>query len=172
MSELEFVPFDDPWPTEGEHVELIVPNPNFAAELEAYRAVLERNPFAEGPPPQGQPPAFDDDPESIVGADEICVSTQRLTVVVGYPFSGQWAVVVEASTSRGFTFAGLYRELVRIYTAMYEGSTARPMEHLDNMHVESPRFGTSWHELRDLVIEGILLTRARESTFAWIYIGS
>jgi hypothetical protein len=131
--------------------------------------VLERNPFAEGPPPQGHPPAFDHDPESLVGADELCVTAQRLTVVVSYPFSGQYAVVVEASTPRGFTFADVYRQLVRIYTAMYEGSISRPMEHLDNMHVESPRFGTSWHELRDLVIEDIVLTKANES---WISIGS
>jgi hypothetical protein len=42
MSELAFVPFDDPWPTEGEVVELVVPNPDYATELEAYRAVSRR----------------------------------------------------------------------------------------------------------------------------------
>jgi hypothetical protein len=93
--------------------------------------------------------------------------------VVGYPFAGQYAVTVVASTPAGFTRAELFSELVRIYSAMYADATISSVERLHNSHIDSPQFGTAWHALKDLVLEAILLQRrANGSVFAWVHIGS
>lgn len=154
-------------------LDLRVPNPSYDTELEAYRAALERNPFAENDVSETFPARLADPPEALLAPDEICISHETLTLVVGYPFAGQFAVTVRASAVAGFTRAGLFRQLVRVYTAMYDGAKVSSVEHLDNKHVDSPRFGTAWHVLDELVIEEILLQpRADGGMFAWVYLGS
>lgn len=93
----------------------------------------------------------------LLGRDDIGVASPTLTIVVGYPFAGRHAVVVEARTAGGFTRGALFEELVRIYAAMYEG-------------VDSPRLETAWHRLEDLAIEGVMVDPAR--AIAWVQIGS
>mgnify|MGYP003576037999 CR=1 FL=1 len=171
--ELEFVLLVEPYPDDGAVVELKIPNPDHAKALAAYREVLERNPFAENHVIEAFAPGLAHPAESLIGADEYCVECARLTLVVGYPFPGQYAVTVTASTPRGFTRAELFRQLVRVHSAMYEGAAFGPARTRLNTHVESPRFGTAWHRLDDLVVEGVLVqTRDDGRLFAWIALGS
>ena len=143
-----------------------------APQAKALRAAtLERNPFAELDI-ETLAPGFGDPPETLVGADEICVSTSRLTLVVGYPFSGQYAVTVAASTPKGFTRADLFRHLARVYSTMYEGATYTAADRGRFTKVESPRFGTAWRRLDDLVVEEVVVERRSDGLFAWISIGS
>lgn len=171
--ELEFVPLDEAYPDDGAVVELRIRNPDHAKELAAYREVLERNPFAEYYAIEALAPSLSHPAESLIGAAEYCVECARLTLVVGYPFPGQYAVTVTASTPKGFTRAELFRQLVRVHSAMYGGATFGPARTRLNTHVESLRFGTAWHRLEDLVVEGVLVqTRGDGSLFAWIALGS
>ncbi|HEY5926619.1 MAG TPA: hypothetical protein VIV11_33260 [Kofleriaceae bacterium] len=173
MDSFDFIPFDDPAPAEGSCVDLRLPNREYAAELAAYQAALKFNPFAENNVCESYAPRLVDSPEELIGADEVCVPQGTVTLVVGYPFSGQYAVAINASASTGFTRAELFRQVARVYSAMFDGARFSSVEHLENTHVESPRFGTAWHVLDDLVIEEVLLqTREDGRVLVWIYIGS
>ena len=171
--ELEFVPFHEPHPSGGEVVKLAVPNPDHAEELAAYPAALERNPFALNDVVQTFSPTLTDHAEDLIGADELCIECPRLTLVVGYPFQGQYAVTIVASSARGFTRAELFQQLVRIYAAMYDRATSGPTRVKLQTRVDTPRFGTAWHRFEELVVEQIVV-QARDDggAFAWISIGS
>lgn len=171
--QLEFLRFDEHPPREGVVVDLRIPNPDYAEELAGYQAALEFNPFAKNDVSETLAPRLTESPDALVAADELCVPIPELTLVVGYPFAGQYAVTIEASSPDGFTRADLFRQLVRAYSAMYEGATSAPTKHLYNTHVESPRFGEAWHVIDDLVVHDVLLQlRSDGRVFAWIYIGS
>jgi hypothetical protein len=173
VTHVELVPFEDPPPDEGEPIELRVLNPSYEKELAEYRAALERNPFAETHVSEMRPARLVDTPEALVGANEICIQHQSVTLIVGYPFAGQYAATIHPSTPAGFTRADLFQQLVRIYTAMYDGATFSSVERLHNRRVDSPRYGTAWHVLDDLAIEEVLLEiRADGRVLAWIAIGS
>jgi hypothetical protein len=169
---LVFTPFDDESPEEGRELDLEVRNPDYEHELEAERAVLERNPFAAPTAFESFPASLRDAPEDLLGADELCIPQPRLTIVVGYPFDGQWAVDIDASSPAGFTRADLYRSIVRVYDAMYDGARVEEMANLDNKRVESAQFGTAFHAIDDLAIEGVTLREIDGRTIAWISIGS
>lgn len=168
----EFVPFAGDPPDDGVVVDLCVANPDYAEEIASYRAALELNPFAENDVCETLTPRLTDSPEALVGAGEICVPAPLLTLVVGYPFAGQYAVEVAASTATGFTRAELFPMLARVYSAMYEGATFSALEHLDNTRVQSPSFGEAWHTREDLVVEEVVLETRGDRVLAWIYIGS
>jgi hypothetical protein len=168
----EFVPFDGHPPDEGVVVDVRIPNHDYAEEMARYMAALELNPFAENDICETFTPRLTDSPEALVGADEVCVSTPEVTLIVGYPFADQYAVTITANTPSGFTRADLFRQLVRVYSAMYEGAAFSTVEHLDNTHVQSPRFGEAWHVIEDLVVEEVLVERRERQVFAWIHIGS
>ncbi len=138
----EFVPFDEPRPEVGVVVELRVPNPDYSDDLARYHAALERNPFAANDVVEAFAPGFSQPGSGLIAADEICVECAQLTIVVGYPFSGQYAVTMAARTPDGFTRAELFRQLVRVYSAVYEGATFGPAKPRLNTRVDSPRFGT------------------------------
>lgn len=170
---LEFVPFHEPHPRGGEVVELAIPNPDYAEERAAYRATLERNPFALDYLVEAFPPTFAQRAENLIGAEELCIECPSLRLVVGYPFQGQYAVTVGASSPKGFTRAELFRQLVRVYSAMYDGATATSTKVRFQTQVDSPRFGTAWHRLDELVIEQVVLQKRDDGrAFAWISIGS
>jgi hypothetical protein len=172
-SQLEFVPFDDPCPSDGDVVELAIPNPYHAEQGAAHRGSLERNPFALSDLVETFAPTFAHPAENLIGADELCIECPALTLVVGYPFQGQYAVTVSSSTPEGFTRAELFRQLVRVYSAMYDGATADPTKLKLQTRVESPQFGTAWHPLDDLAIEEVVLQKRDDGrTFAWISVGS
>lgn len=76
----------------------------------------------------------------MLGGDQLCVACSRLT---GYPFEGQYAVAIDAPSPAGFTRAALFRQLVRIYAAMYAGSEARPRPALYNTLVGHR--ASAWH---------------------------
>lgn len=171
--DLEFIPFHDAHPGAGEVVELAIANPDFAEELAAHRDVLQRNPFAQNTAVETFSPTLSHRGEALVGADELCVACPHVTLVVGYPFSGQYAVTVEASSPGGFTRAELFRQLVRIYSAMYEGATLSPGTLKLQTRVDSPRFGTASHRLDELAVEHVVIEKRGDGgTFAWISIGS
>lgn len=173
LSKLEFVPFHEPYPSDGQVVELAIPNPDDAEQRAAGRASLERNPFALRDLVETFPPTFAHRAENLIGAEELCIECPALTLVVGYPFQGQYAVSVSSSSPEGFTRAELFRQLVRIYSAMYDGATADPTELKLQTRVDSPRFGTAWHPLDELAIEEVVLQKRDDGrTFAWISIGS
>jgi hypothetical protein len=173
---LDFVPFPDSNPAyvgRGGVVELAIPNREYAEQLAAYRAGLEHNPFAINTAVETLPPTFEDRAEDLIGADELCIDGPRLTLVVGYPFPAQYAVTVESGTSKGFTRADLFRQLVRVYSEMHAGATLSPGPLKLQTHVDSPRFGTAWHRLGELAIEHIVIEKRDDGrTFAWISIGS
>lgn len=170
---LEFLDLDEQPPEDGRRLDLRVANPSYEVEMAEYRAALERNPFTENDVGEWLRPSLIDSPDALIAPDELCVPQQTITFVVGYPFAGQYAVTVVASTPSGFTRAELFAQLVRVYAAMYADATISPVEHSYNMRVESPRFGTAWHVLDDLVVEEILLqTRADGSVFGWINVES
>lgn len=171
--ELEFVPIDEQFPEDGVALELDIADPDDEAELAAYREALERNPFAEDDVLDTLSPQLVDPPEQLIDADEYCIDDTQLTRVVGYPFAGQWAVTVTAATPRGVTRAELFRQIVRVYSAMYEHSTAEPLPGLYNMQVESPQFGTAWHRIEDLALDGICLQRRADGRrYGWVMISS
>lgn len=171
--DLEFIPVGDAHPTDGDVVELAIANPDHPEELAAHRDVLQRNPFAQNTVVETSPPTLSDRGEDLVGAGELCIACPRVTLVVGYPFSGQYAVTVDASSPSGFTRAQLFRQIVRIYSAMYEGATFAPGTLKLQTRVDSPRFGTAWHRLDELTVDHIvILKRSDGAAFAWISIGS
>ncbi len=170
--ELEFVPFTEDAPDTGSEVRLEVPNPDYEAELAAHRAGLELNPFARCYASPSFCPQLSTPPEDLVDADQICITSTTLSVVVGYPFAGRYRVAITSESSKGFTHSELFRQLVRIYSTMYAGASAAPIDKLDNMDVQSPRFGQAWHEITDLVIERVVVAKRGRQTFAWIAIGS
>lgn len=55
---------------------------------------------------------------------------------------------------------------------MYEGATFGPAKLQLNTRVDSPRFGTAWHRLDDLVVERIVVEARDGRSFAWISIAS
>ena len=170
---LEFLDLDEPPPEEGQRLDLRVANPSYEVEMADYRAALERNPFAENDVCETSAPRLVDPPDALMAPDELCIPHRAVTFVVGYPFAGQYAVTVVASTPAGFTRAELFRQLVRVYSAMYADAALSSVPHLHNMRVESSRFGTAWHRLDDLIVEEILLqTRADGTVFAWVSLGS
>jgi hypothetical protein len=169
--ELQFVPFHASSADEGLVIELAIAVPEDPQAKAIRAATLERNPFAELDV-ETLAPGFGDPPETLVGADEICVATSQLTLVVGYPFAGQYAVTVVASTPKGFTRAELFRHLAHVYSTMYEGATYTAADRGRYTKVESPRFGTAWHRFDDLVVEEVVVERRSDGLFAWISIGS
>jgi hypothetical protein len=170
---LEFVPFHEPHPSGGEVVELAIRNLDHAEQRVTYRATLERNPFALNYLVERFSPTFEDRAENLIGAEELCIECPALTLVVGYPFQGQYAVTVGSNSPRGFTRAELFRQLVRVYSAMYDGATALPTKLTLQTDVDSPRFGAAWHRLDELAIEQVVLQKRDDGrAFAWISIGS
>jgi hypothetical protein len=150
----------------------VVANPAYAEQLAAHRRVLERNPFALDLVVEKHLPTFATKAEQLIGADERCVDCSRLTLVVGYPFQGNYAVTVEGAPD-GFTRAELFRQIVRVYAAMYEGAVVTPTRQKLQSRIDSPNFGTAWHRLEDLAVEQVLLQkRADGSVLAWVSIGS
>ena len=147
---LEFVPFDEPEPAEGVVVEFLVANPDDDRETFAI--------------------SLTDPPEKLLDADEQCTTATRLTFIVGYPFSENFAVTVDSAD--GFDRGDLFRHVVRIHSAMYEGATFSEIENLDNTLVESPRFGTAYHRIQDLVLEDVLLDHRPDQVLAWVFLGS
>lgn len=173
MTAFEFLPLDEPPPDEGQELDLRVVNPSYEIDMAKHRAVLERNSFAENDVHETLSPRLVDSPDALIAPDELCIPHQTVTLVVGYPFKGQYAVTVVSSTRLGFTRAELFGQLVRVYSAMYADATISSVEHLSNRRVESPRFGTAWHILDDLYVEEIVLqTRTDGRVFAWVFIGS
>ncbi|HSR96609.1 MAG TPA: hypothetical protein VLM79_06020 [Kofleriaceae bacterium] len=171
--DLEFIPLGDADPETGDVLELAIANPDYAQELAAHRDVLQRNPFAQNAAVETLTPRLSNRGEDLIGADELCVACPRVTLVVGYPFSRQYAVTVDASSPSGFTRADLFRQLVRVYSAMYEGATFSPGKPKLQTRVDSPRFGTAWHRLDELTIEQVVLQKRSDGkAFAWISIGS
>jgi hypothetical protein len=169
----DFEPLEEAPPAEGVVVDLAVPNTSQAEEVARLRAARELNPFVEADVRETLAPGLTDSPDDVVGANDLCISQPRITLVVGYPFAGQYAVTIRADSPEGFTRADLFRQIARVHSAMYDGATLSAVEHLDNTRVDSPRFGTAWHVLGDLVLEEVLLqTRGDGRVFAWIYIGS
>src|SRR5262245_13352659 len=55
---------------------------------------------------------------NLIGADECCVGTGELLLVVGYPFPGQYAVTISASTPQGRRRA-IPREVARLFGATF-----------------------------------------------------
>lgn len=173
MSPLEFVPFESAEPVAGVVIELKLPNPDYEEERATYQAALEHNPFAEEDVIAELCPGFAARAEDLVDADEVCVRAPEITLVVGYPFEGNYAVKVRSSQSSGFTRAELFRQIVRVHAAMYEGATLAPSKLLFNTHVESPGFGTAYHRIDDLVVEEVVIEeRAGGDLYAWIHLGS
>lgn len=168
----DFVPFAASPPASGEVLDLAVPNPRYAAELTAYRDVLARNPFAPNMLVETLAPTFSTRADELIGASALCVRSPQLTLVVGYPFNGQYAVTVTATSPDGFTRAELFGHLVHVYTAMYDGATLSPGPRKLQTRVDSPRFGTAWHRLDDLAVERVLIETRDGRTLAWITIGS
>ena len=169
----DFIPYDQPPPEQGNDIGFSVPNPGYAEQLARYREALKLNPFIDDHVCESLEPRLTDSPERLIAADEICVATAEATLVVGYPFTGQYAATIAASTPAGFTRADLFRQIARVYAAMYEGATLAVAERVHNKCVESPRFGTAWHALEDLVVEeAVVETRSDGRVFVWIYLGS
>jgi hypothetical protein len=172
-AELEFVPFHELPPERGAVVELAIPNPDLQKERDRAEAVRARNPFAEIDVFETLWPDLTTPAETLIDADRWCITVPRITLVVGYPFPGQYTVAVVAGSPKGFTRADLFRQIVRVHAAMYEGATYAPTTPLLNTWVESPRFGTAMHRLDDLVVEEIVVEkRADGRMFAWVSIGS
>ena len=172
-AELEFVPFRGMPSEKFSVVEFAIPNPGRQQERERATGVRERNPFAEIDVVKTLTPPLTASAETLIGADKLCIKNPRITLVVGYPFSGQYTVAVVAGSPKGFTRADLFRQIARVLAVMYEGATYGPTTPRLNTQVESPRFGTAKHRLDDLVVEEILVEkRADGQTFAWVSIGS
>jgi hypothetical protein len=158
---MDLVPFDQPEPEDGIRIELQVPNPRYAEEHAAYRAALEHNPFAVDDVLAAFSVTFSANVADVIGRDEICIASPKLTLVVGYPLRGEYGVAVDARTAQGFTRGELFEQIVRIYTAMYEGAVETPGPLKYQPRIESPRFSTAWHRLKHLAIEGVVIDPAR-----------
>ena len=172
-NEYQFIAFHGTHPDEGEICELEIADPDYARAKAAHREVLERNPFAQSMAIETMSPSLSGRGQDLIGAHELCVASRQVTLVVGYPFSGQYAVTVHAASPRGFTRAELFTQIVAVYSAMYDNAPAGSGELKLQSRVESPRFGTAWHQLDELVIEQVLLDKHRDGrVFAWIMIGS
>jgi hypothetical protein len=171
VEDLAFVDFDEPEPERGVVLELQMRNPDYEAELAQDREARERNPFAESFAEETCEPGLGEPAENLIGADEVCVRATRVTLVVGYPFRGQYAVEVTAADGR-FTRAELFRQIVRVHAAMYEDASFGPAALRFNTRVESPRFGTAWHRLEELVVEQVVLQERDGRVLAWIFLGS
>lgn len=135
-------------------------------------------PFEQPEPEDGEVvdlghPLLTDAADTISDGNEVCIRASKINLIVGYPFSGQYAVEIAAPWKRGFSRVALFRAIVTVHAAMYVGATIREHPKLDNKIVESPRFGTAYHVLADLVVETVTVASATDGRLcAWIFLGS
>ena len=173
MQQFEFVPHDEQEPSQdGVDLTFEVADPNAAEARARYTAAFERNPFAEDDVFDAFDASLTDRAEDLIDPDELCTEATSLSVIVGYPFQGNYTVPLSASSPRGFTRAELFRQIVSVYSAMYAGAEYSPARLRLNTHVESPRFGVAWHRIEDLVLEGATIVQSGGRTLVWIWIGS
>jgi hypothetical protein len=146
---------------------------DYEAELAAHRASLEMNPFAECTAFPDFAPRLSTPASDIDRADEICVETPDIWLVVGYPFQGQYAVEVPAPSAAGFTHRALFEAVVAVHAAMYDGATVEKHPTLHDPIVVSAELGRAYHEPDGLFLERVAIAPARDGRrCAWISLGS
>lgn len=84
----------------------------------------------------------------------VVIDKNEVEILLHYPFEKDFRKHIKSEN--GFTIKQLVDEIRAAYFDMYEGSVNYgQMPNSYNEKVISPKFGTSYHSIDDLVIEGI-----------------
>jgi hypothetical protein len=176
----EFIPFDGVAPPKSERVTFTVPLSETEvarrrariAELVAQGRVRVTG-QAVGRAPviaEVRAPSFAD-AELLLSGDDV-VAPAELDLIVGYPFTSQFRVLIHAADNRGFTRRALFSAIVAVVESMYEGTTVKELTGLYNASIDSSRFGHASHAMTDLVIVGVRLFEREGRRCGWVEIES
>jgi hypothetical protein len=105
--------------------------------------------------------------------DEFVFAGTELLVVVDYPLSKEFSFQISASSTNGFTRAELVRKVADLYKRIYEEEAQTstiaviPLEQrkpVINRNRTNGKFGIWGHDLSDLVLHTIEVSRRKDGT--------
>lgn len=98
-----------------------------------------------------------DDPEEVVGKDEIITHAKKVTVIFSYPLSGEFRFTLKNSQgkiTRGDFASFIQSTYRRIYDEESSGEVENIVGMLNRQRTDGP-YGIWGHHIGDLVIEGV-----------------
>jgi hypothetical protein len=127
----------------------------------------------EGPSPYVNLAQPEKDLKQMRNAEEVVFTGTNLIVILDYPLRNEVNFPVSASSPRGFTRADLARKVADLYKRVYEeeAQTSKiaviPLEQrkgLINRNETNGKYGIWGHDLSDLVLHTIELSRKADGT--------
>jgi len=127
----------------------------------------------DGPSPYVNLADPEKDLKRMRGPDEVVFTATELIVVLDYPLREEFSFPISATSSKGFTRAELVRKVADLYKRVYEeeARTSKipviPMEQrkgLINRNQTNGKYGIWGHDLGDLVLHTIEISRTRDGT--------
>jgi hypothetical protein len=171
----------EPAPDEGETITFAVADPGLC---DTAMTLIDKNTgkATKAPCDGTRDPSIEswkDDAPFLHAPDELVVPTRTLRIVVLYPLARTVSFDLEPESPRGFTRLELLARIGELYQYIYreERRTApTPAKQITpggNVSETAGTFGICCHDLHDLVLEGVQLTKgANGDAVAWLNIGS
>ena len=128
---------------------------------------------SEGPSPYVNLADPEKDLKQMRNAEEVVFSGTNLIVVLDYPLRKEVTFPISASSPSGFTRAELVRKVADLYKRVYDEETQTskiaviPLEKrkgLINRNETNGKYGIWGHDLGDLVLHTIEISRAADGT--------
>jgi len=128
---------------------------------------------SEGPSPYVNLAEPAKDLKQMRNAEEVVFTGTELIVILDYPLRKEVSFSISASSPRGFTRAELARKVADLYKRVYEEEaqtskiTVIPLEQrkgLINRNETNGRYGIWGHDLSDLVLHTIEISRKADGT--------
>ena len=127
----------------------------------------------DGPSPYVNLADPEKDLKRMRGPEEVVCTATELIVVLDYPLRAEFRFPISASSSKGFTRTELVRKIADLYKRVYEeeDQTSKnpvvPLEQrkgLINRNETSGKYGIWGHDLDDLVLHTIEISRTTDGT--------